>query len=782
MSADRNALVDALKAGADALALALLGEPNRLLSNKSSWRYGRNGSFVLEVAGSRRGLWFSHEDGEGGGPLQLIQREQGLDAAGAFRWAREWLGGSFQEGDSRSPKSSQRPTPSSANDNRALETKGDPAADARLIMLRSEAVAGTLAEVYLRRHRAIDGLLPESLRFIPSHWSAEVGQELPALVVSAFEGGEIRRAQLVFLHPRTGARALNPKTSKPIAKRTFGKLAAHIPARFASKAPSARFDLVLTEGPEDAISLWSVLPAGEVATVLGKGNLGKPELAPDVRLLIVADNDPNSGGLQTAQKAAVEHTLRGCQVWIATPPAGIKDSNDLLRAAGAAGILAMLDAAEPFQPAPAEGAAVAALDAAEAAERSRQAIARFIEQALAWQPEPEPSDDSLDFNSALPAPVVGVRGSLGLGKTQHILELLVRPELADKHVSFYAPEHRLNGELLERFRAMAGPDSPRAMVIFGREQTKPDGTVMCPKADLVRKIAPLKVNIQSHLCERRRKTDEIDPETGKRQIEVERCEHFESCAYQQQRRDREPGVRFLSHAHLFIKGAVPRADLAIVDEDFAQGALRGTDVRFHKTPDGIVATGGYFVSLGSLQLPRRGLSDSANADLVAISQRCTKAIYAGGSLKNFQDAGVTAEAVTEAMTEEYKRLEKLAVSPAMPRARQEAAISRYREQEARRFAQFFALVAASLNGAVDPCADRLELVRDVRTDEGVEDRVYLYWRASVRAPRAPTLIGAAIAGRSEWAAVRVRQPWRGHQKALNFRLKPNFRGQSRASH
>jgi hypothetical protein len=83
VSADRNALVDVLKAGADALALALLGEPNRLLSNKSSWRYGRNGSFVLEVAGSRRGLWFSHEDGEGGGPLELIRRERGLDVAGA---------------------------------------------------------------------------------------------------------------------------------------------------------------------------------------------------------------------------------------------------------------------------------------------------------------------------------------------------------------------------------------------------------------------------------------------------------------------------------------------------------------------------------------------------------------------------------------------------------------------------------------------------------------------------------------------------------------------------
>ena len=70
---------------------------------------------------------------------------------------------------------------------------------------------------------------------------------------------------------------------------------------------------------------------------------------------------------------------------------------------------------------------------------------------------------------------MAVRGSVGLGKTRHVLEQLVRPELAGKHVAVFVPDHRLSEEYVERFNDLAGPGSPRARVVYGREQITPDG-------------------------------------------------------------------------------------------------------------------------------------------------------------------------------------------------------------------------------------------------------------------------------------------------------------------
>jgi hypothetical protein len=90
---------------------------------------------------------------------------------------------------------------------------------------------------------------------------------------------------------------------------------------------------------------------------------------------------------------------------------------------------------------------------------------------------------------------------------------------------------------------------------------------------------------------------------------------------------------------------------------------------------------------------------------------------------------------------EYSRVEKLSVTPGMPRARQEDAIKHYRQQEALKFAKFFGLLAECLDAGVDPCRDSLELVRDVKIkDGGLEDRLYLVWCDRVRAPEAPTLL------------------------------------------
>ncbi|MEM6355212.1 MAG: AAA family ATPase [Pseudomonadota bacterium] len=68
------------------VAEALLGEPNRSLSNGKELRYGAHGSLSVNLA---ENIWYSHEDAEGGGVLDLVARETGGDKAAAADWLRE---------------------------------------------------------------------------------------------------------------------------------------------------------------------------------------------------------------------------------------------------------------------------------------------------------------------------------------------------------------------------------------------------------------------------------------------------------------------------------------------------------------------------------------------------------------------------------------------------------------------------------------------------------------------------------------------------------------------
>jgi hypothetical protein len=69
----------------EAVAGILLGEPNRHHSNGANLRYGSNGSLSISL---EKGTYYSHEDQAGGGVLDLIKREKGLDRAEALAWMR----------------------------------------------------------------------------------------------------------------------------------------------------------------------------------------------------------------------------------------------------------------------------------------------------------------------------------------------------------------------------------------------------------------------------------------------------------------------------------------------------------------------------------------------------------------------------------------------------------------------------------------------------------------------------------------------------------------------
>lgn len=64
-----------LKSLIEPVARYLLGKPNAAMSKKTELRFGTHGSLAVDLG---KGVWHSHEDGVGGGVLDLIARETGI--------------------------------------------------------------------------------------------------------------------------------------------------------------------------------------------------------------------------------------------------------------------------------------------------------------------------------------------------------------------------------------------------------------------------------------------------------------------------------------------------------------------------------------------------------------------------------------------------------------------------------------------------------------------------------------------------------------------------------
>jgi hypothetical protein len=73
-------------AHAGRVARALFGEPNRIRSAKTTLRFGTNGSMAVDLV---KGVFFSHEQCQGGGVLWAIKYVKGLEGRDAINWMRE---------------------------------------------------------------------------------------------------------------------------------------------------------------------------------------------------------------------------------------------------------------------------------------------------------------------------------------------------------------------------------------------------------------------------------------------------------------------------------------------------------------------------------------------------------------------------------------------------------------------------------------------------------------------------------------------------------------------
>ena len=79
------------------VAREILGEPNKALSSAHELRWGKHGSISVDL---KKGTWFDHEAGEGGGCLDFLRVKGGFPQhKDAFEWIEKK---GFRERDHRS--------------------------------------------------------------------------------------------------------------------------------------------------------------------------------------------------------------------------------------------------------------------------------------------------------------------------------------------------------------------------------------------------------------------------------------------------------------------------------------------------------------------------------------------------------------------------------------------------------------------------------------------------------------------------------------------------------
>lgn len=187
---------------------------------------------------------------------------------------------------------------------------------------------GTPAEVYLRS-RGIIMPAPHTIRFArtPAWYDDDTGQcgpDLPALVGAVVDGDDqLIGLQRIFLAAGGKQKARMEKPKRSLGRIKGGAL------RINSDAYSVGDELIVTEGPEDGLSLAQELGA-EVWVTLGTAMMPYIEYPRRIVSIVIAGQN-DAAGRAAVEKVEEELIERGYSTRIMWPAEGFKDWNDQLR-------------------------------------------------------------------------------------------------------------------------------------------------------------------------------------------------------------------------------------------------------------------------------------------------------------------------------------------------------------------------------------------------------------------------------------------------------------------
>ena len=328
---------------AEPVARELLGEPNRIYSGKRELRWGRKGSLVVHVD---RGTWHDFEVGEGGGVLDLIQREENTDKAGAIVWLQErgYLPSSSSPYAALRPRSrSRKPPEGRSNPDSPSPARTDTrASESRRATVRLAEVCEGWEQIPadqahpVRRWAALRDLwqpstpFPPGMAWLPANAPWFHGRHegagailfklapLAAWYAASPKAPAPTAVQLVNIDAEGKPALDRPEADRGLSKRTYGNASGHV---FLIGAGDV---LHVCEGLADGLRIRRY-EGGVVAIACGtSGILQCPAWTGFERYhRVCLWPDGDEGGREAAQHAGQELANREISVFIMNLPDGV---------------------------------------------------------------------------------------------------------------------------------------------------------------------------------------------------------------------------------------------------------------------------------------------------------------------------------------------------------------------------------------------------------------------------------------------------------------------------
>ena len=328
---------------AEPVARELLGEPNRTYSGKRELRWGRKGSLVVHVD---RGTWHDFEADEGGGVLDLIQRETNTDKSGAIAWLQER--GYLSDPSSpytahRSRSQSRKPPEGRSNPDSPSPARTDTrASESKRATVRLGEVCEGWEQIPadqahpVRRWAALRDLwqpstpFPSGLAWLPASapWFRDLHEGAGAIIfklapLAAWHVASPRTpaptaVQLVNIDSEGKPALDRPEADRGLSKRTYGNASGHVLLVGAGDV------LHVCEGLADGLRVRRY-EGGSVAIVCGTSGVLQCHTWTGFehyrRVCLWPDGD--EGGRDAAQNAGQELANREISVFIMNLPDGV---------------------------------------------------------------------------------------------------------------------------------------------------------------------------------------------------------------------------------------------------------------------------------------------------------------------------------------------------------------------------------------------------------------------------------------------------------------------------